>query len=79
MGQLTPLGVKLNMYSGRYLKVTKKRRKKSLMILSGVRKGKKKKVELPEEFFHDLEGMLKEQHDFDEAMNGVGIYAETYK
>ena len=40
---------------------------------------KKKKVELPEEFFHELNGMLREQHDFNEAMNGVGIYADTYK
>ena len=40
---------------------------------------KKKKVELPEEFFHELNGMLREQHDFNEAMNGMGIYAETYK
>jgi hypothetical protein len=28
---------------------------------------------------HESDGMLKEQHDFDEAMNGMGIYAETYK
>ena len=40
---------------------------------------KKKKVELPEEFFHEVNGRLKELHDFDEAMNGMGIYAETYK
>jgi hypothetical protein len=40
---------------------------------------KKKKVELPEEFFHDINGRLKELHDFDEAVNGMGIYADTYK
>ena len=35
---------------------------------------KKKKVELPEEFFHELNGMLKEQHDFDMAMNNIEVY-----
>ena len=71
MGQLTPLGVKLNMAC--YNKRAKKRKVKSFKILSRVRKGVMNK------HFHDMNGRLKEQHDFDEAMNGVGIYAETYK
>ena len=35
---------------------------------------KKKKVESTGESFHELNGMLKEQHDFDMAMNNMEVY-----